>query len=151
MDSLFSTHTPAFPPTTEDDRLAWLRLIRSYRVGPTTFARLLAEHGSAQNALAALPGIAAAAGVSDYSPCTVEQALISELQPAKINLAALGNVVPHLHWHVIARFEADSRFPHPIWAAPQREQPAPERLLRVGLGELDERVKAALQRVFQCA
>lgn len=83
--------------------------------------------------------------------CTVEQALISALQPAKINLAALGNVVPHLHWHVIARFEADSHFPQPVWAAPQREQPAPERLLRVGLGELDERVKAALQHVFPCA
>ena len=40
--------------------------------------------------------------------CTVEQVLITALQPAKINLAALGNVVPHLHWHVIARFEADS-------------------------------------------
>ena len=73
MDSLFSTHTPAFPPTTEDDRLAWLRLIRSYRVGPTTFARLLAEHGSAQNALAALPGIAAAAGVKEYSACSIDQ------------------------------------------------------------------------------
>ena len=33
------------------------------------------------------------------------------LAPAKINLAALGNMVPHLHWHVIARFDWDSRFP----------------------------------------
>ena len=74
MDSLFSTHTPAFPPTTEDDRLSWLRLIRSYRVGPTTFSRLIAEHGTAQNALAALPGIAAAAGVKDYVACSLDQA-----------------------------------------------------------------------------
>ena len=49
-----STHPP-LPPTTEDDRVAWLRLLRSRRVGPGTFYRLLAEHGSAQAALAALP------------------------------------------------------------------------------------------------
>ena len=50
----------------------------------------------------------------------VEQVLRRELQPAKINLAALGNRVPHLHWHVIARFEWDSHFPTPVWSAPQR-------------------------------
>ena len=50
----------------------------------------------------------------------VEQILRSELQPLKINLAALGNMVPHLHWHVIARFEWDSHFPAPVWAAPVR-------------------------------
>ena len=50
----------------------------------------------------------------------VEQVLRSELRPAKINLAALGNLVPHLHWHVVARFEGDSHFPAPVWSAPQR-------------------------------
>ncbi len=82
--------------------------------------------------------------------CAVEQVLISELQPTKINLAALGNVVPHLHWHVIARFEEDSHFPQPVWGQPQREQAHPERLLAVGLSDLDARMKAALQRAFQC-
>ncbi|RYF74200.1 MAG: HIT family protein, partial [Comamonadaceae bacterium] len=43
----------------------------------------------------------------------VERALRATLAPAKINLAALGNMVPHLHWHVIARFEGDSHFPAP--------------------------------------
>lgn len=57
----------------------------------------------------------------------VECALRSLLAPAKINLASLGNVVPHLHWHVIARFEVDSHFPAPVWAAPLREA-APLRL-----------------------
>ncbi len=33
----------------------------------------------------------------------------------KINLASLGNAVPHLHWHIIARFENDSHFPNSIW------------------------------------
>jgi diadenosine tetraphosphate (Ap4A) HIT family hydrolase len=51
----------------------------------------------------------------------VELALREVLAPDKINLAALGNVVPHLHWHVIARFKDDSHFPAPVWAAPQRE------------------------------
>ncbi|WP_165008374.1 HIT family protein [Neisseria yangbaofengii] len=46
----------------------------------------------------------------------VESAMRQVLQPAKINLASLGNVVPHLHWHVIARFENDANFPAPIWA-----------------------------------
>jgi DNA processing protein len=65
-----STHPP-LPPTTEDDRLDWLRLLRSRRVGPATFWRLIAEHGTAAAALAALPGIAAAAGVSGYEVCPV--------------------------------------------------------------------------------
>ncbi len=55
----------------------------------------------------------------------VEQSLRDALAPAKINLAALGNMVPHLHWHVIARFDWDTRFPAPVWAAVQR-QPDPE-------------------------
>ena len=50
----------------------------------------------------------------------VENLLRSELQPLKVNLAALGNAVPHLHWHVIARFDWDSHFPAPVWAAPVR-------------------------------
>lgn len=55
----------------------------------------------------------------------VEKALRRQLQPDKINLAALGNMVPHLHWHVIPRWRDDSHFPGAIWAAPQR--PAPVR------------------------
>lgn len=52
----------------------------------------------------------------------VEQSLRDALAPAKINLAALGNMVPHLHWHVIARFDWDTRFPAPVWAAAQRDR-----------------------------
>ncbi|MBE9639544.1 DNA-processing protein DprA [Salipiger mangrovisoli] len=65
---LTSNHPP-LPPTTEADRLDWLRLLRSRRVGPMTFWRLLAEHGSAAAGLAALPGVAAAAGVEGYRVC----------------------------------------------------------------------------------
>ncbi|GKS88158.1 HIT family protein [Acidovorax sp. SUPP2539] len=56
----------------------------------------------------------------------VETALRAHVQPDKINLAALGNMVPHLHWHVIARFAWDSHFPGAVWATPQRDR-APER------------------------
>jgi len=41
--------------------------------------------------------------------------------PYKINLASLGTVVPHLHWHVIPRFSDDRHFPAPIWAEAERE------------------------------
>jgi diadenosine tetraphosphate (Ap4A) HIT family hydrolase len=34
-------------------------------------------------------------------------------------------MVPHLHWHVIARFDWDTRFPSSVWASVQR-QPDPE-------------------------
>jgi len=51
----------------------------------------------------------------------VEAAMRQVLQPEKINLASLGNVVPHLHWHVIARFKDDACFPAPIWAAATRQ------------------------------
>ena len=51
---------------------------------------------------------------------TVEAAMLRHLQPLKVNVASLGNAVPHLHWHVIARFAWDSHFPGPVWAGAQR-------------------------------
>ena len=62
-------------PAAEEERLCRLRLIRSRRVGPVTWHRLLAEHGSAAAAIAALPEIARAAGVADYHPCPAPVAL----------------------------------------------------------------------------
>ena len=50
----------------------------------------------------------------------VESAQREVLEPHKINLASLGNMTPHLHWHVIARFADDLHFPQPVWGAPQR-------------------------------
>ena len=50
----------------------------------------------------------------------VERALSQQLRPAKINLAALGNMVSHLHWRGIAGFAWDNHFPAPVWAAAQR-------------------------------
>lgn len=52
---------------------------------------------------------------------TVEAVLRAVLQPHKVNLASFGNVVPHLHWHVIPRFREDAQFPNPVWGARLRE------------------------------
>ena len=51
----------------------------------------------------------------------VEETLRALLAPDKINLASLGNQVPHLHWHVVPRFADDPHFPDSIWAARKRE------------------------------
>lgn len=67
---MFSYPTPFTPPTTEDDKLSWLRLIRSRKVGAATFHRLIADHGSAQAALRALPEIARTSGLADYQACS---------------------------------------------------------------------------------
>jgi diadenosine tetraphosphate (Ap4A) HIT family hydrolase len=58
-----------------------------------------------------------------------ERALRAVLAPDKINLASLGNAVPHLHWHVIPRYAADAHFPQPIWGMRQRD-PDPALLVR---------------------
>lgn len=50
----------------------------------------------------------------------VERALRDTLRPEKINVASLGNLVPHVHWHVIPRFANDAHFPDPVWSAKRR-------------------------------
>jgi diadenosine tetraphosphate (Ap4A) HIT family hydrolase len=50
----------------------------------------------------------------------VESAVREVMRPHKINLASLGNVVPHLHWHVIPRYRDDLHFPNPIWGKVER-------------------------------
>ena len=55
----------------------------------------------------------------------VEQVLRDVLQPTKINLASLGNKTPHIHWHVIPRFETDIHFPETIWSAEVRQTNKP--------------------------
>ncbi len=69
----------------------------------------------------------------------VEETLRARLRPVKINLATLGNVVPHLHWHIVARFEWDSHFPAAVWAPAQRGAP-PDRIARI------EQLRPALER-----
>lgn len=64
-------------------------------------------------------------GTADREHClhvvfAVERVLRAAMHPDKINLASLGNMVAHLHWHVIPRFVDDPHFPQPIWGLRQR-------------------------------
>ena len=52
---------------------------------------------------------------------TIEKEMLSYYKPKKINIASFGNYMPHVHWHIMARFEEDSFFPEPMWGTKQRE------------------------------
>jgi diadenosine tetraphosphate (Ap4A) HIT family hydrolase len=52
-----------------------------------------------------------------------ESALRELMRPDKVNLASLGNMTQHLHWHVIPRFRDDRHFPQPVWTQPARTRP----------------------------
>ena len=51
----------------------------------------------------------------------IEKEMLSFFKPRKINIASFGNYMPHVHWHIMARFEEDSFFPEPMWGSKQRE------------------------------
>lgn len=55
----------------------------------------------------------------------VESAVRETMRPDKMNLASLGNMTPHVHWHVIPRYRDDRHFPTPIWAAPRNDSAVP--------------------------
>ena len=65
-------------------------------------------------------------------------------QPDKINVAQLGNMVPHVHWHIIPRFTDDTHFPNPIWGQPRQQAPATD-TPNGDLRTASERRAAALQ------
>ncbi len=50
-----------------------------------------------------------------------EKEMLEYFEPEKINIASFGNYVPHVHFHIQARFNDDSYFPEPTWGAKQRE------------------------------
>lgn len=69
-----------------------------------------------------------------------ESAVRRVLHPAKVNLASLGNVTPHLHWHVVPRNEQDAHFPNAIWG-PERRNTTPH--------ALDEKTVRALKAAVE--
>ena len=73
----------------------------------------------------------------------VESAVREVVRPDKINLASLGNVVPHMHWHVIPRFADDRHFPNPIWGEAKREIPS-----QPPMPELADELRLALQKIL---
>lgn len=95
---------------------AW-RVIRAEDPDFPAFYRVIARHHVAEFSALLSPERARCMDLV----CSLERVLIEQLRPTKINLAALGNMVPHLHWHVIARFDWDSHFPQAVWGSRQRE------------------------------
>ena len=61
---------------------------------------------------------------------TTSRALQKAFSPHKLNVAALGNLVPQLHVHVIARFREDIAWPRPVWGMATAQPYSPEALVR---------------------
>jgi len=51
----------------------------------------------------------------------VAKVIYEVFSPAKINYELLGNMVPHIHWHIVPRFASEPLWPRPIWAEPHDE------------------------------
>ena len=125
-----------------------LRVIRAQEAGFPAFYRVVWNvHVAEFSDLAATDRVYCMEAVT-----MVEQALRQHLSPTKVNIAALGNMVPHLHWHVIARFEWDSHFPAPVWAAAQRPGPAQqEAAVQALLPALESALRARLDAALSVA
>ena len=75
----------------------------------------------------------------------VEDAVRHIMHPDKINVAALGNMVPHIHWHVIPRYKDDAFFPGSVWSQRIQESPASKLVERKQLAEeLPSAIKATI-------
>lgn len=74
----------------------------------------------------------------------VELALREVTHADKINLASLGNKTPHVHWHVIPRFENDKHFPNSHWGEAVKEG-HPSRLNEATQQNLAEKIKAHIE------
>lgn len=131
--------------TADGGALVWrgdkLRVIRAVEPGFPAFYRVVwNEHVAEFSDLSAADRIVCMDAVA-----LVERVLREQLAPTKINLAALGNMVAHLHWHVIARYDWDSHFPASVWAAAQRERDEErEAAIARQLPQVDEVLQKAL-------
>jgi len=75
----------------------------------------------------------------------VEEAIRHVMHPDKVNLAALGNMVPHIHWHVIPRFKDDAFYPGSAWSTRVQETPVAVLVARKQKAmELPDVIKAAI-------
>lgn len=72
--------------------------------------------------------------VKEFSDCTpdekqaifnaldiIEKQMLLYFKPEKINIASFGNLLPQVHWHIMARFKTDSHYPQPMWGQTQRK------------------------------
>jgi diadenosine tetraphosphate (Ap4A) HIT family hydrolase len=72
----------------------------------------------------------------------VETALRRLMHPDKVNLASLGNMTPHVHWHVIPRFADDRHFPQPVWGQPAARA---HRAVKVSAAEIAQGLEQVLR------
>lgn len=78
----------------------------------------------------------------------VEEAVRQVMQPDKVNIAALGNMVPHIHWHVIPRYKDDAFFPGSVWSQKTQQTPATNLESRKQLlQELTSTIKASIAKL----
>jgi len=71
----------------------------------------------------------------------IEKEMLSYYNPTKINIASFGNYLPHVHWHIMARFKEDSYFPEPMWGKKQRKS-------NLELKSLDKFLKQLKQKLL---
>lgn len=100
-------------------------------VGELSLSRLLLMDDARYPWLILVPRIAGARELLDLDEADrgmllgeislVSRALEALFKPDKLNIAALGNVVPQLHVHLIARYQADAAWPRPVWGVGERE------------------------------
>ena len=131
--------------TTDGGALIWrgdkLRVIRAAEEGFPAFYRVVwADHAAEFSDLSAADRALCMDAVA-----VVERVLREQLSPTKINLAALGNMVAHLHWHVIARYDWDSHFPASVWAPALRER---DEAREAAVAQQLPAVDAALQKAL---
>lgn len=71
----------------------------------------------------------------------IEEEMLSYYKPEKINIAAFGNYLPHVHIHVMARFKEDAYFPEPMWGVKQRDSSLNLKDSKLFYSKLIDRVK----------
>jgi diadenosine tetraphosphate (Ap4A) HIT family hydrolase len=79
----------------------------------------------------------------------VEEGIRHVMQPDKVNIAALGNMVPHIHWHIIPRFKDDAFYPGSVWSQKIQETPVGVLSMRKQWTlQLPDKIRAAIANLY---
>lgn len=80
-----------------------------------------------------------------------ELCMLETMHPDKINLASLGNMVPHVHWHIVARYRDDAYFPDSIWSTKRRTCPTEQlQKRRIQAQEMLKKLPSLLRSLERC-
>jgi len=79
--------------------------------------------------------------------CLLAKAIEDCFHPKKLNYEMLGNQTPHMHWHVIPRYQNDTDFAHPIWLAIDRVKEDKAARQKLKTGPTDNLKTASLLRL----